>query len=86
MSFVWASLFLMASRQFRMLVERPLLSGVLFGIVVFLTMRLVVLPLSAFPFPMSFRPLATVLDLLSHMFLFGVPIAWASRQARAGVH
>jgi uncharacterized membrane protein YagU involved in acid resistance len=85
MSFVWASLFLMASRQFRMLVERPLLSGILFGIVVFLTMRLVVLPLSAFPFPMSFKPLATALDLLSHMFLFGVPIAWASRQARAGV-
>lgn len=84
MSYVWASLYLMASRRIRLLVERPLLSGVLFGIVVFLTMRLVVLPLSAFPFPMSFKPLATTLDLLSHMLLFGVPIAWATRKTHAG--
>ena len=82
MSFLWASIFLLASRHIRLLVERPLLSGILFGIVVFLTMRLVVLPLSAFPHPMSFKPLATTLDLLSHMFLFGVPIALATRRTR----
>lgn len=84
MSYVWASVFLFASRHIRMLVQQPIVSGVLFGIVVFLTMRLVVLPLSAFPHPISFKPLATALDLLSHMFLFGVPIAWATRKARAG--
>lgn len=85
MSYLWASVFLLAYRHVRMLEQRPLLSGVLFGIVVFFTMRLVVLPLSAFPFPMSFKPLATALDLLSHMFLFGVPIAWATRRARGGM-
>jgi len=38
-------------------------------------MRLLVLPLSAYPHPVTFKPLATALDLLSHMFLFGAPIA-----------
>ena len=46
-------------------------------------MRLVVLPLSAFPRPVTFKPLATVLDLLSHMLLFGFPIAWAASKAIA---
>lgn len=84
MSYAWAGIFLLASRQFPMLVNKPLLSGVLFGVLVFFTMRLVVLPLSAFPYPISFKPLATVLDLLSHAFLFGVPIALATRRTRAG--
>jgi uncharacterized membrane protein YagU involved in acid resistance len=60
---------------------RPLLAGVLFGVLVFFAMRLVVLPLSAFPHPVSFKPLAAGLDLLSHMFLFGLPIALAAAKA-----
>ena len=52
-----------------------------FGVVVFGVMRLIVLPLSAFPYPVTFKPLATVLDLLSHMLLFGIPIALAIRGA-----
>lgn len=81
LSFVWMVLFLLAARQAPALLGRPLLSAVVFGIVVFLAMRLVVLPLSAFPRPVSFQPLATVLDLASHMFLFGLPIVWATRKA-----
>ncbi len=46
-----------------------------------LAMRLVVLPLSAFPRPVTFKPLGTVLDLASHIFLFGLPIVWATRKA-----
>ena len=83
MSYLWAGAFVIASRHVRMLVQRPLLSGILFGVLVFLTMRLVVLPLSAFPHEMSFKTLGSALDLLSHMFLFGVPIAFATRRTRA---
>jgi uncharacterized membrane protein YagU involved in acid resistance len=79
MSFLWAAIFLMLARRIPFLKLRWVLSGVLFGVVVFLTMRLVVLPLSAFPRPVSFDPLSTVLDLLSHTLLFGVPIALAVR-------
>ena len=84
MSYLWAGIFVVAARRFPRLVRQPMLSGTLFGVAVFLTMRLVVLPLSAFPYPVSFKPLATILDLLSHTFLFGVPIALAARRAYAG--
>jgi uncharacterized membrane protein YagU involved in acid resistance len=75
MSILWAATFLLVVKLRPRLASYPFAAGTVFGIVVFLVMRLVVLPLSAFPFPASFKPLATALDLLSHTFLFGVPIA-----------
>jgi uncharacterized membrane protein YagU involved in acid resistance len=81
MSFVWAAIFVAAAAGAPQIAARPLLAGTLFGVFVFLTMRLVVLPLSAFPHPVSFKPLAASLDLLSHMFLFGLPIALAASKA-----
>jgi uncharacterized membrane protein YagU involved in acid resistance len=78
MSYGWAAAFVLAAGHLPRLAARPVLAGALFGILVFFTMRLVVLPLSAFPHPVTFRPLAWGLDLLSHMFLFGLPIALAA--------
>ncbi|MGI8821617.1 MAG: hypothetical protein ACR2ID_12225 [Chthoniobacterales bacterium] len=75
LSVLWAALFAAVAWQLPALARRPLLVGIGFGLVVFLCMRLVVLPLSAYPHPVTFKPLATVLDLLSHMFLFATPIA-----------
>ena len=77
----FAGVFLLVSRRFSPLVRRPFIFGGVFGVGVFLFMRLVVLPWSAFPHPVSFRPLATTLDLLSHIFLFGIPIALIVRAA-----
>ena len=79
MAIAFAGAFVLASRRLPLLVRRPYIFGGLFGVGVFLFMRLVVLPWSAFPHPLSFRPLATTLDLLSHVFLFGIPIALAAR-------
>ena len=81
MSYGWAALFVGAASRVPRMAARPVLAGILFGVLVFLAMRLVVLPLSAFPHPVSFKPLAASLDLLSHMFLFGVPIALAAARA-----
>ncbi len=81
LSFVWMTLFFLAARQLPALAARPLVAAVGYGILVFLAMRLVVLPLSAFPNAVTFKPLATTLDLLSHMFLFALPIVWATRRA-----
>jgi uncharacterized membrane protein YagU involved in acid resistance len=81
LSYLWAALFVAAAAWQPRLVARPVLAGAVFGVVVFLAMRLVVLPLSAFPHPVSFKPLAAGLDLLSHMFLFGLPIALAARRS-----
>jgi uncharacterized membrane protein YagU involved in acid resistance len=81
LSYGWAALFVAVASRIPRLIERPLLAGALFGVVVFFAMRLVLLPLSAFPHPVTFRPLAATLDLLSHMFLFGLPIALAAAKA-----
>ena len=59
---------------------RPVRCGCVFGIIVFLGMRMVVKPLSAFPFPVNWKPQSSFFDLLSHMFLFGVPIALACKR------
>jgi len=85
MSILWAGAFFVLARNIRLLALRPVLFGILFGAFVFISMRLVVLPLSAFPYPVRFKPLATTLDLLSHMLLFGVPIALAVRKAMSNV-
>jgi len=79
LSLLWAALFAMIAGRFRAPRARPWLSGPAFGIVVFLAMRLVVLPLSAYPFPVKFTMPGALYDLLSHMFLFGLPIALANR-------
>jgi uncharacterized membrane protein YagU involved in acid resistance len=85
LSVTWAGVYLLLARSMpRFVVRHALVAGVAFGVLVFLAMRLIVLPVSAFPFPVRFKPVATVLDLLSHMFLFGVPIAWACRKAMDG--
>jgi hypothetical protein len=76
---VVAALFSALGTRMPSLLERPLVSGMALGIATFLAMRLVVLPLSAFPFPMKMFTVGAGLDLLSHMFLFGTPIAYARR-------
>ena len=76
---VAAALFSALATRMPALLERPLVSGIALGIATFLVMRLVVLPLSAFPFPVRMFTVGVGLDLLSHMFLFGTPIAFARR-------
>ena len=76
---VVAALFSALATRMPGLLERPLVAGIALGIATFLAMRLVVLPLSAFPFPVKMFTVGAGLDLLSHMFLFGTPIAFARR-------
>ena len=84
LSFLWASFFVGLALFAPSLARHPFVSGPSFGVIVFLGMRFVVLPLSAFPYPVTFKPLNTALDLLSHMLLFGLPIGWALQKFSAG--
>lgn len=85
LSIGWAAVFAVLASQWPAVLRRRLAAALVFGLVVFLSMRLVVLPLSAYPKPVTFKPLATVLDLLSHMVLFAGPIVAAvSRSIAAG--
>lgn len=80
-SLLFASAYVLASRRIAMLTRNVVASGAVFGVAVFLVMRLMVLPLSAFPHPISIKSFGAALDLVSHMLLFGLPIALAARRA-----
>ena len=81
LSIGWAAVFAAVARSWPRMLRHRLATAVEFGLLVFLTMRLVVLPLSAYPKPVTFKPLATALDLLSHMFLFAGPIVMLASSA-----
>jgi hypothetical protein len=66
------------------LLRRPVLSGAIYGVFVYLVMNYVVIPLSrigVFPSP---PPAIWITGVLVHMFFIGVPIALAARQAFGG--
>jgi len=75
-----AALYYAASRKIALLVERPVFCGLLYGIAIYLFMNFVVLPLSAFPFKLSYPLRALIPGLLCHMLLIGLPIALAVRR------
>lgn len=77
MSLLWAAAFVVVLGRHATSFRRAVALGIAFGAFVFLFMRGVVLPLSALQVPFAFR-LALVPELLSHLLLFGVPIALAA--------
>lgn len=82
-SLIWAAVFVGLAARFAILTRNVFAAAIACGLVVFLAMRGVVLPLSAFPFPVtvkSFFTFPAFLDLLSHVFLFALPIAWFARR------
>jgi hypothetical protein len=85
-AFTAATVYYAASRKFQMLRERPIVSGLLYGIVVFLFMNMIVVPLSAIhrsPTAMLTFNLASVNAVLALMLFIGLPIAIAvNRYAR----
>lgn len=78
---IWAALFYIASRRIALLVRQPLLSGIVYGAIIYAAMNLIVLPLSAIPRKATFPPLVLVTGFLVHMFFIGLPIALAVRRA-----
>jgi uncharacterized membrane protein YagU involved in acid resistance len=78
---VVTAVFYFASRSLRFMVARPVVAGLLYGIMVYLFMNFVVLPLSAFPQraapPLSGR----IIGLLVIMFCIGLPIALIVRRS-----
>ena len=75
-----AAVYYLASRQLRVLVNQAIICGILYGVIVYLFMNFVVLPLSAIPFKMSYAWPALISGLLIHMFGIGLPIALVTRK------
>ncbi len=74
------ALFYFASRKLKFMIEQPVIWGLVYGVLVYVFMNFVVLPLSAFPQrttpPLSGR----IIGLLIIMFFIGLPIALIVRR------
>ena len=78
---VWTLVFYVATRKLRFLIEQPILWGLVYGVIVWVFMNFVVLPLSKFP-PARTPPTLSgrVIGLLLIMFCVGLPIALIVRR------
>lgn len=82
---VAAALFYAASRRFDWLWQHAVISGMAFGLGIYVVMNHIVVPLSAFPGRSAVEPLLVFTGVLAHLFLVGVPIALSIRAGwRAG--
>ena len=79
-TFTATAVYYAASRRLTVLVKHAIVSGLLFGIAVYWFMNLLVLPLSAFPHKIAFRPVVVVTGLIVHMLCVGLPMALAVRR------
>jgi uncharacterized membrane protein YagU involved in acid resistance len=78
-AFTAATVYYLASRVMRVLIEHAVLCGLLYGELVFLFMYFVVLPLSALG-PARFSIATYITGPIGHTFLVGLPIALSVRR------
>jgi hypothetical protein len=76
---VMVSAYLLASRRIAFTTRQPLISGALYGVLLFCVMYLIVLPLrwpEAFPLT---DPRLIARELFPHIFFVGIPLAFMAR-------
>ena len=78
---VAAALFFAVARRWTWLRREPVAAGLAYGVAIYGFMNFVVLPLSAYPFPLRFPLLTTATGLLVHMAGVGLPFALITRRA-----
>ena len=81
--FVAATVYWLASTRVPLLRNHAVACGALFGALVSLFMNFVVLPLSAFPYKLSYTPLRLIEGFASHALFVGIPIALCCRRSGA---
>lgn len=80
---IMVAAFMLASRRWHMLLDRPWVSGLIYGLVTYVAMNLVVIPLR-FGAPLPPPPLAIATQLFAHIVLVGWPIALIARRYLRG--
>lgn len=76
---LWAAIFWGLGRRLPVLLRYAVPAGLCYGLVVYLGMNCVVLPLSALSYPLRLPPLWSW-PALAHLVLVGLPIALAARK------
>ena len=72
-AFTAATVFYVASHRFNFMIQRPIVSGVLYGIAVYLAMYWVVMPLSNFHGTKTVT--SSIVAIITHIFCVGLPIS-----------
>jgi hypothetical protein len=81
---IMATIFVLAARRFPDLVASPLKWGVIYGLVTFVAMNWIIVPLR-FPAAWPPKPLGIATQLFAHIVLVGIPFALiTARTLRAG--
>lgn len=75
-----AGIYTVASRRCAFLTRRWVIAGAIFGVLMYIAMRYVVVPLSAIK-PHPIKVGNAVGELFSHVFFFGMVIAYAASRA-----
>jgi hypothetical protein len=79
---IWTGLFYTASRKVAILLRRPVVCGLLYGVAVYLFMNLIVLPLSGVPPRPNAMTLASRINgVLAVMFCIGLTISVLVRRS-----
>jgi hypothetical protein len=73
-----ATVYFVASRAIRILIDHAVVSGVLYGVVVYFFMNRIVLPLSAARRPFSVKLM--IIGVIIHIFCVGLPISLSVRR------
>lgn len=71
----------LAARRWRVLVDRPLAGGLCYGVLLYVVMNFVVVPLSAAAHPPPRLHWMQAAHLCAHMVLVGIPCALGARAA-----
>lgn len=80
-AFIITAIFFVVAARTPALTRRPVITGALYGVAVYVVMNFAVIPLSRIgPRPLP-ATLVIVTGVLVHMFLVGVPIASGARRA-----
>ena len=77
---VAAALYFAASKRLPVLQSQAVACGAVFGVLVYLFMNFVVLPLSAFPFKLSYPALRLIEGFATHALFVGIPVALCIRR------
>lgn len=87
-SFGVAAVYYFASRSVPFLIRHPVISGLIYGVLVNFIMQYVVIPLSAIGGPGPVRLWPFVNSVVGHAFLVGLPVAliasWSAGRMRDG--
>ncbi|HMJ09225.1 MAG TPA: hypothetical protein VK468_09480, partial [Pyrinomonadaceae bacterium] len=85
-AFCVAAVYYFVSSKLRFMIDRPVISGIVFGVAVHFVMQCIVIPLSAIHQMPTFPLRSTLNGVIGHALLVGLPVAliasWSARRSR----